>query len=387
MNYGNYPDLSQVKKILVIKLRHHGDVLLASPVFSMLKKALPDAEVDAYIYADTLAMLEGHPHISHFLLYDRSWKKLSLWARLKKEWSLLKTIRRSGYDLVINLTEGDRGGIAAWVSKAPIAVGYDPKGKGFFGKKNVYTHLVKPCPTPRHNVERNLDVLRRIGIFPEEQDKNLTLCYSPETAQKLREKLEAQGWNGKPFIVFHSVSRWRFKMLPQAKNAAIVRGLVQRGWDVVMTSSPDAIECRMVQEILAEIPSEQIMDLSGKTSLKELSALIHSAQALITVDSVPLHIASAFKTPLVVMFGPTSELNWGPWHHPRSAVVTKNIACRPCGLDGCGGSKKSDCLAQLDIEAIFKALEYALGKNSQEKIQRQSPNEIIFDFSEFSLRV
>ena len=77
MTYGNYPDLSIVKRALVIKMRHHGDVLLTSPLFTQLKKKLPEAVVDAFIYADTLPMLEGHPGISNFLLYDKAWKKRS----------------------------------------------------------------------------------------------------------------------------------------------------------------------------------------------------------------------------------------------------------------------------------------------------------------------
>jgi heptosyltransferase-3 len=65
-------------------------------------------------------MLEGHPAIHEFFGFDRRWKKLSVFGRLFKELSLLKKIRQEKYDLVINLTEGDRGAIAAWVSGAKI---------------------------------------------------------------------------------------------------------------------------------------------------------------------------------------------------------------------------------------------------------------------------
>ena len=175
MTYGNYPELSQVKRALVIKMRHHGDVLLSSPVFAQLKKAIPDAEIDAFIYKDTLPMLDGHPAIAEFLLYDRDWKKLSRFKKLAKELSLLKQIRSRGYDLVINLTEGDRGAVAAWVSGSRYRVGLDPKKSGFFGKRKIYTHIVKECPNSRHTVERQLDSLRRIGIFPAAEERDLFL--------------------------------------------------------------------------------------------------------------------------------------------------------------------------------------------------------------------
>ena len=99
----------KVKKIIVAKLRHHGDVLLSSPVFTLLKKEYPNAEIHAYIYKETYPMLEGHPAISHFLLYDKKWKKQGLYRRLKEELKILWNIRRGSYDMAFNLTEGDRG--------------------------------------------------------------------------------------------------------------------------------------------------------------------------------------------------------------------------------------------------------------------------------------
>jgi len=152
MTYGNYPDLTGVKKILVIKLRHHGDVLLTSPLFSYLKKSLPDVRIDVLLYKETLPMLEGHPDISAFLLYDKKWKQLSFLGKLCKEIALFRTIRRHQYDCIINLTEGDRGAIAARLSGSRIRVGFDPEGKGMRGKRSCYTHIVKIVPTPRHTV-------------------------------------------------------------------------------------------------------------------------------------------------------------------------------------------------------------------------------------------
>jgi heptosyltransferase-3 len=75
MGYGNYPDLSLVKKVLVIKLRHFGDVLLTTPVFSVLKKTLPNAEIDAYVYKECASLLEENPSIHKVFSYDQAWKK------------------------------------------------------------------------------------------------------------------------------------------------------------------------------------------------------------------------------------------------------------------------------------------------------------------------
>jgi heptosyltransferase-3 len=357
MTYGNYPDLSQVKRALVIKMRHHGDVLLSSPVFAQLKKAIPDAQVDAFIYKDTLPMLDGHPAIAEFLLYDRDWKKLSRFKMLAKELSLLKQIRSRGYDLVINLTEGDRGAVAAWVSGSRYRVGFDPKKSGFFGKRKIYTHIVKECPNSRHTVERQLDALRRIGVFPAPEERDLFLHVPEEAKKRIADLLAKEEL--RDYVLIHPVSRWRFKCLATKQIAELIQALDERGLRVVLSSGPEAQELAMIEEILAQV-NVPVTNFAGKLTLKELSALILYAKALICVDSVPLHIASALKTPVVALFGPTSEVNWGPWMHPRARVVAQSFSCRPCFQDGCGGSKMSDCLFSMPILSILSALDQEL---------------------------
>lgn len=357
MGYGDYPSLKHVKRALVIKLRHHGDVLLTSPVFSILKNALePDAQIDAYIYQETLPMLAGHPAIANFHTYDKKWKKLSRIKRLYQELRLLKKIRSCGYDLVINLTEGDRGAIVAKISGASIRVGMDPGDQGMRGKKKWLTHIVKNCPSPRHTVERNLDAVRRIGLFPSEEERDLTLHIPDEEKEKIRQALKGED----NYIVIHPVSRWRFKCPPNVFTANLMAALHERGEKIVLSASPDPEELEMCREICARIPHVPVIDLAGKMTLKGLAALIEGAKAMICVDSVPLHMASATKTPVVVLFGPTSEKNWGPWMHPQAKVVAAAMPCRPCFQDGCGGSKKSDCLYALRVPDVLTALDTIL---------------------------
>jgi heptosyltransferase-3 len=226
MTYGDYPDLSVVKKILVIKLRQLGDVLLTGAVFETLRSHLPDARVDAYVYTESFPMLEGHPGVGGLIGYDRSWKKLGWMGRLKKEWQLLRAIRKGQYDLVVNLTEGDRGALAARISRAGIRVGFEPKGRW---QKGLYTHVVKHCPGLRHTVERNLDVLRRIGIFPEVGERELFLEVPEEARRRVR------GWIEGPFVVIHPTSRWRFKCWPVEKMRQLTEELIRRGKRVVFT--------------------------------------------------------------------------------------------------------------------------------------------------------
>jgi heptosyltransferase-3 len=357
MTYGNYPDLSKVRRALVIKLRHHGDVLLTSPLFSNLKKAIPHAGIDAFVYEDTWPMLQGHPAIADYLLYDRSWKRLSSFKKLVKEIALLKQIRARGYDLVINLTEGDRGAIASLVSGSACRVGFDPKKTGLWGKRKMYTHLVKECPQPRHTVERQLDVLRCIGIFPLPEERDLFLHVPEQAKRTIGALLKNEEIRPGNYVLIHPVSRWRFKCLAARQIAQLITKLHENGENIILSAGPDYQEISMVEAILALAPDVPVLNCAGKLTLKELAALIQSAKALICVDSVPLHMASALKTPVVAVFGPTSEQNWGPWRHPNARVVTQKLSCRPCYQDGCGGSKMSDCLFSMPVESILSALD------------------------------
>ncbi len=342
MVYGDYPDLSGVKKVLVVKLRHLGDVLLTTPVFTHLRKMLPKAQIDAYIYREAGPMLEGHPALCQLIYYDRKWKKKGLFYRLAKEFALFWKIRKEGYDLVINLTEGDRGVLIAKISGAKIRVGFLPKGTW---QKKCITHVVKHCSSLRHTVERNLDALRRIGIFPKEDDRDLFFQIGDEVLSGMREKIDPS-----PFILIHPTSRWRFKCWSIQHMRSLIERLLSMGKRVVLTSGPDKIEIEMVQAIAQGLNVEVF---AGKTTLKELGALIALSAIMVCVDSVPLHMASALKTPVVALFGPTSDVTWGPWKNPKARIVTQNFSCRPCYMDGCGGSKYSDCLQTLSVERVL----------------------------------
>src|SRR5260370_37806876 len=103
--------LSQCARALVVKLRHHGDVLLAAPVLSVLKAHAPRLEIDALVYDDTAPMLEGHPALTELHRIGRDWRERGAWAQLGRERSLLRSLRARRYDLVVHLTAPPRG---AW---------------------------------------------------------------------------------------------------------------------------------------------------------------------------------------------------------------------------------------------------------------------------------
>jgi len=351
--------LTSLKRALVIKLRHHGDVLLASPVFSVLKARAPQLEIDALVYADTAPMLSLHPAICEVHTIDRTWKKQGLLAQATAEAKLFSALRQRRYGLIIHLTEHPRG---AWLSRLlrpRYAVAQKLSGKGDFWRGS-FTHLYgQPLNARRHTVERNLDALRRVGIQPEAAEKRLTLMPGPAAKARADALLAQYGLTAGNFIHIHPTSRWLFKCWTAAKVAALLDALSSMGLKTVLTAAPDAKEKEMLASVLAAVGNETrrgLIDLGGQLTLKELAAISGRAQMFVGVDSAPMHIAAAMGTPTVALFGPSGELEWGPWGVSSRVIASANHPCRPCGIDGCGGGKLSECLTSLQVEQVLIAV-------------------------------
>lgn len=346
---------SEVRRALVIKLRHHGDVLLTSPVFNTLKTAMPDGEIDALVYADTLPMLEGHPAISQLHGIVRG-KKRGWLDEVRAEWRLMRTLRQRRYDLVVHLTDHPRGGWMTRLMKPRWAVA--PKRAGRFWRRTFTHQFSLPRQANRHTVEKNLDALRRLGLHPRTEDKRLRMVPGPEAEARIERLLSERGVSG-AFIHLHPASRWFFKCWPVARMAELVDALEALGHRIVMTGAPDPRERAMVDAIRG-LSSAAWVDLSGQLSLREMAALSARARLFVGVDSAPMHIAAAVDTPVVALFGPSGELEWAPWGGRHEVVSSDRHPCRPCGQDGCGGSKVSDCLTTLPLEQVLAACQRLL---------------------------
>ncbi len=349
-------DFSQIKKILVIKLRHHGDVLLTSPIFQVIKNHHPHIQTDALIYQDTQEMLTRHPAINQIHTIDRDWKKLGIKQQFTAEYSLLKQLKSEKYDLIIHLTEHWRGALIKRFTNVKYAISAKYTRRSGIFWKNSFTHHYPIPQKPRHTVERHLDALRRIGITPSQLERNLTLIPGKE-AEQHREKILEEN-NVDNYILIHPTSRWLFKCWENRKFSALIDRLRERGLKIVITAAPSSNEMKMVEEIIRNSGAD-VIDLSGKLSLKQLAAFIEKAKLFVGVDSVPMHMAAAFKTPCVALFGPSGDKEWGPWSS-NSMIIKSNHTCRPCGLDGCASSKISDCLTGINIEEVFSACEKLL---------------------------
>ncbi len=347
-------DLHSVERALVVKLRHHGDVLLASPVFSVLRHHAPQLEIDALVYDDTQEMLTLHPAIAAVHTVGRAWRRLAAPARLAAEWRLARALRARRYDLLVALSGHPRGALLARMLRPRYSVAPDEPQRGR-AWRGSFTHLFRlPRNARRHMVEVNLDALRRIGVYPHDEERALVLVPGDEAEAAMRNRLSALGLAAGAFIHVHPASRWGFKCWPAERTAQLIDALAQSGERIVLTAAPSEPELELVRAIRAACRA-QTVDLAGQLSLKQLASLTSRAKLFIGVDSAPMHIAAAMQVPVVALFGPSGELEWGPWRVPHRVVVSDAHPCRPCGNDGCGGGKVSECLTTLAAERVLAA--------------------------------
>ena len=343
-------DTTEVKRILVIKLRHHGDVLLTSPVINQLMQHIPNSKVDALVYAETADMLRGLPALNNLYLVEKGQKQA-----IRAEIELVKTLQKQNYDLIIHLTESWRGAILSRLIKPKYSVvAKYPKRQSKIWLTSFSHHYPLPQRL-RHTVDKHVDALRHIGLHPEKRsDLKLELNVDDRDRTHAQTLLNKNNLQTGKYVLFHPTSRWLFKCWKESYAAELIDKLIQTSHQVLITSGPAKAELDMVDRILAQC-SQTPVNVAGQTSLKQLAALIDYSALFVGVDSVPMHIAAAFQKPTVVLFGPSGDKEWGPWQTP-SKVLVSDVPCRPCGMDGCAGSKKSDCLEMITPEEVLQAI-------------------------------
>ena len=354
------PDLSQVRRALVIKLRHHGDVLLTSPVFDLLKHRAPHIEIDALVYADTAEMLSLHPAIAQVHAIDKQWKKRGMVGQVGAELGLWQRLNARRYDLILHLTENRRG---MWLAKSlrpKVAVAPRlEEADSLWQESFSHFYALPRRGNSRHTAEVNLDALRRIGVMPAEDEKHLTLVAGPAAEESVAAHLAQHGLESGGFVHIHPTSRWMFKTWPAQNVGALIDRLAALGHRVVLTAAPAPTELAMIERVLA-FTSAAPVNLAGKLTLKELAALTAQARLFVGVDSAPMHIAASQGTPTVALFGPSGDIEWAPWRVTHRIVASQVHPCRPCGNDGCGGSKVSECLTTLPMERVMEAAQALL---------------------------
>lgn len=298
--------------ILVIKFRHIGDVLLSTPLLESLKLTYPTADIDVTVNDYSQDILLHNPHIRKVIPYTRvKGKKLSLWQKIKAEYSFLRQFYNR-YDLVVNLTEGDRGCLITAISGAKARLGF-VKDKRLLVKMARFT-ATSPWLEALPTVEKDLRLLEH--LHEAKVSKRVLLAISEQEKQQANQLIEKY-YLGEKFILIHPVSRGLYKCWHEQKVAKLVDYLMlDKGKKVILTASSDPLEGKMLNEIVAQSMAQPIVAI-GELTLPAYRALVDRAACYVGIDSAPTHIAASTQTPTISLFGSSKPDIWGPWDNEQ----------------------------------------------------------------------
>ncbi len=355
-------------KILVIKFMHIGDVLLITPLIKNLAHYYPDAKIDVALNSGTEQMLYQNPNINSLCIYPREEiKKQSPINRLKMEIDFIKKVREQKYDLVINLTSGDRATFLSIFANPKEIVSFPSKKKYL---NRFITTQIKETIQFKHWVDINLLALKALGKEP--VTKEVKLFWDKRVDKSVDEIMEKFDLKEKMFIHFHPLSRWFFKCIKDELSAKIIDFIEEDlKLKVIITSAPDKNELEKIRNILKLTKSEPI-NLAGELSLKETSALNSRALAFVGVDTAIMHISASNNVPTLAFFGPSIPFAWAPWDNSKMQssynscrgnqsmgkhkIIQKSWECVPCDAKGCQNSGKSDCLLELEESEVLEEI-------------------------------
>lgn len=311
-----------MKKILVIKQTSLGDVLHITAFIREIKKAFPESEIDVVTDKSALGILEYNPNVNRLYILDiyryerEMFKSLSCFLKTAKEFiSHIKEVRKTKYDYAFDLQGLERTAVFLYFAKAKEKY---IKGSWLFLKHKTYKDI--------NAVKGYLSFLEFVRCKSE--NTKLDFYLPKEIEKTFNEQLEkANIVLPEKYIVLSPFSRWETKDLPIEKSRTIIEKIRKElGIPVVISSTQN--EREQCLEIAKDLDGVYI--LSSVLTIPTLAYLIKNAFAMISVDSFPMHIASAFDTPLLALFGATSEVRVGPLS-PRSFVVrTDGLSCARC---------------------------------------------------------
>ena len=347
-----------VHHILIIQLDEFGDVLLSTPALRYLRELFPTAQITVLLRKPGYEALKNNADINRLVLVDlprlnASFKGVA--ADLRRINAVADSVKKELgsviFDLGIDLRSDFRTIFLLHKLPVKIRVAQAIRGGGFW-----LTHIA-PYRGVEHEVERKIGIVRdlRQGDF-EPTDKRLQITISKTEIVAAHEMMKVHGiFQGDPFVVIHPFAGWREKEWPIDRFAAVIDYLRQRhGLKSVVIGSTDE-HARAVD--LFSLIKSGVINLVGRTNIRESAAVIGAARLFIGNDSGPMHLASAMQTPTIALFGQNTPLRYGPWEN-RNVTLYHRVECSPCAQTTC--KRRPSCLELITLDEVKGAVDRVL---------------------------
>jgi len=311
-------DKDRIKRVLVITLSNLGDVVLTTPVVEVLLREFPDAKIDVMVGPNGVEIFGKHPKISELITYD---KFMPFPDKIK----LIRELRGKQYSLIVDL----RNTLLPYLIGAPYrSLPFNKFSRHIAHKKDIHLWKLKTLGINISNPPYR--------IYIDDSDReyvNNVLKNLPSgriVAINAGAKSHLKRWTKEGFAY----------LIDKIKN--------DKGANIIMIGSPEDVETS--SSILNQVKAD-VVNLVGKTTVRQSVALLEKADLLITNDSAPLHIASILDKKVLAIFGPTDPKEYGPFNK-GGAALQKPLVCVPCEKAHCVFDY--ECMRFLKKERVFE---------------------------------
>ncbi|MDD4894003.1 MAG: glycosyltransferase family 9 protein, partial [Candidatus Omnitrophica bacterium] len=323
-------------KILFITLSNIGDCILSLPVLDALKENFTQAEITVLSGPRPQEIFQDNPNINKLIVFDKR-------SSIKEKIKLFNTLRKERFDMIIDLRNSFLGAILP--AKYKISPFLD-----------IPEHV-------KHMKQRHLFRLQSLSSKLKTSAAIRSSIYiKPEDEKYINNILKENNITGDDTIIIVAPgARSHIKRWGQDKFVELIPSLIREfGAKIILAGDKaDAPNNKYIAGRLGH----QVLDLSAKTNIAQLAALLKKSRLVITNDSAILHMAGYLDIPTLAIFGPTNEIKYGPWPGV-SSIVKKDIFCRPCEKAQCKfGTLK--CLQLIGAEDVLKQARSLLAHNPE----------------------
>jgi heptosyltransferase-2 len=334
-----------IQRVVVRLPNWLGDVVMAVPALRELRRVLPEAHLAVVSRPGTADIFIDTDFVDEVLVYDR--------VGLTSAWNQAGEWRRRQFDLAVLFQNAFEAAAIAFLSRVPARIAYATERRGAL--------LTHPLPSPDWKDEKHesfyyLNIIRELELLLygtssiETTEPRFDLRVSDDRKRKASDLLLEHGAraNAPLSLLCPGSINSRAKRWPAERYAALADRLIESGANVALIGSPG--ESDVSQEVCKQA-QRQLLVLTGKTTIAEVTALISIADVLITNDTGPAHIGAALNTPTLVIFGPTNPLTTYPLS-AKAEIVRRAPDCAPCMLRDCPIDHR--CMTAIAPEEVFE---------------------------------
>ncbi len=360
-------DKNAIKRILVRGPNWLGDAVMCEPAIRGLRKLFPQSQISLLVKPAVADVFAGHPAVTQILTYDSRGRHEGLTGK----WALAGELRRQGFDLAVLFQNAFEAAFLTFLANVPRRYGYATDGRSLL--------LSDPVAVPdrrslSHQVHYYWDLLKPLGLTGEPPAPEFSV--SPEEEQAMAGRFIEGGLTATDIVVginpgstYGGAKRWlpeRFAEVTERLSRSTPESR-DRQVSVVIFGAKG--EERLGQDIAAQLSARSLV-LSGATTIRELMAAVKRCDVLLTNDTGPMHIASAFQVPVVAIFGPTDWRTTSPFGKAHT-IVRQPVDCAPCLLRECPIDHR--CMTRVTVDQVYEATVNQLQVIKSESLKSEDP--------------